>query len=123
MARKRKKNKTKLLEGKYKVLQEKKTIDKTKGKGVVKTSRMCEDVTSGGHYVKNHYELEGPACGYDYKEVQRVRRGQYRDAGKGDWPRSVGAKFSANYKKIKWSKKEKTKNGVPMPKRTKKVYK
>jgi hypothetical protein len=124
---KKKKKKAKLLEGKYKVLQTKRSFDKTKGKRVEKTSRMCEDVTTGKKYLKNHYEHEGPASSFDYKEAQMTKRGYYSSAGKGDWPRNVGEKFKKNYEDIDWGRskedKKRDKHGLRKPKRTKKVYK
>ena len=60
----------------------------------------------------------------DYRKAKAAQRGQYDGEIPGDYPRNLSPKFKENYNQIKgFEEKEKTSNGVPVPKRTKKVYK
>ena len=86
-------------------------------------SEVIEDA-QGVKYQKNSITTGDGGGSFDWNTAKNHRRKVFDQAGKGDAPRNMGKKFHENYKTIDWgSKKEKTKQGVPVPKKTIKVYK
>lgn len=90
----------------------------------IEKSEVLEDA-QGKKYVRNSMTSSGAGRGsHDWHTAKNFRRGNFMAAGKGDAPRNMGPKFKKNYDEIDWGeKKEKTKNGVPKPKKFIKKYK
>jgi len=95
----------------------------------VEKSEVFED-NEGRKYVRNSMRNAekdggtGSGGSYDWQTAKNHRRGVFGQAGKGDAPRSIGKNFHKNYKEIDWgTKKEKTRQGLPVPRKFKKVYK
>jgi len=111
-----------------------KTLTKTKPRrmkgaggrtsGFVETNSVIEDST-GQRYKRRNIQMGQAGGHHDWQRAKNYRRGVFEQGGKGDAEKIADRQeFNKNFNEIDWgSKKEKTQNGVPVPKRTKKVYK
>ena len=90
----------------------------------VETNSVIED-KAGNKYKRRNIQMGQAGCSTDWQRAKNYRRGVFEQGGKGD-AEKIGdrQKFNKNFNEIDWgAKKEKSKNGVPIPKKTKKVYK
>lgn len=90
----------------------------------VEKNEVLEDV-HGKKYTRKSITSTGAGRGsHDWHTAKNFRRGNFQAAGKGDAPRNMGPNFKKNFSEIKgFEKKELTAQGLPKPKKFRKVYK
>jgi len=104
-----------------------KTSRRKKNKATGRDSSMIESKWVSEDKQGNRFKHKKWSVGdgwSDYRKAKAVRRGQFDGEIAGDHPRNVGPEFHKNYKDIKgFNEGEKTAQGLPVPKKTIKVYK